>query len=487
MRTKLACTLGPASESDDVVAAFLRAGMSVARLNLSHGTHGDHARRAASVRRVAASLGAHVAVMADLQGPKFRLGELPPEGIAIEAGATIVLDGDPLAAASAGPRLPFPHPEVITACVSEQRLLVDDGAIALRVTGREGAGALTCEALTAGRLRSHVGVSVPGLRLAISAITEKDRADVEFACGLGVDALALSFVQRAGDVEELRRLARSHGTDPVIVAKIERPQALEDLAAIIEASDAIMVARGDLGVECPIEEVPLHQKRIVRASLAAGVPVMTATQVLQSMVRSPVPTRAEASDIANAVLDGTDSIMLSAETAIGEHPVEAVEALARIARCVEDDAMSRASFFADDDFLSSDGMPMPDRATAAITRAAVRIAGEIGASVIACTTSAGRTPRMVARHRPDQVVLALATSERAHRLAAFTWGVRSVLGPLPGGGTAAVFDHAASTAVSLGLSHAGEPIVITASFPLGRGSGHTNLIEVHAAPGSPSP
>jgi pyruvate kinase len=481
MRTKLSCTLGPATDSDDIMSALLRAGMSVARLNLSHGTHEDHARRAEAVRRLAADLGAHLAVMADLQGPKFRLGALPDEGLAVAAGSTIVLDGDALATPLPGARLPFPHPEVITACLPGQRLLIDDGSLELRVTGREGAGALTCEVVTAGTLSSRKGVSVPGLRLAMSAITEKDRADVAFACGLGVDALALSFVQRGADVDELRRLARSHGADPLLVAKIERPQALEDLAAIVAASDVLMVARGDLGVECPIEDVPLHQKRIIRAGLAAGVPVMTATQVLQSMVHSPVPTRAEASDIANAVFDGTDSIMLSAETAVGDHPVATVEALARIARRAEDDAMSRSSFFADDAFLAADGMPTPDRATAAITRAAVRVASEVGARVIACTTSSGRTPRMVARHRPDQIVLALTPSERAHRLAAFTWGVRSVLGPLPER-TQQVFDHAASTAVSLGLAQPAEPIVITASFPLDQGTGHTNLIEVHSVP-----
>jgi pyruvate kinase len=431
------------------------------------------------VRRLAGDADRHVTIMGDLQGPKFRIGGVPNAGLPISNGQRLVLNADAAAAefTSAEMVVPFPHPEVIAACQPGQLLLIDDGVLVLRAIELPAPGQVRCEVMVGGVLLSRKGVSAPGTKIEVSSLTPKDRADVTFAVQSGVDAVALSFVQQAADVVELRTLVRQLGGDPILVAKIEKPQALQDLEQIILASDVVMVARGDLGVECPAEEVPFHQKRIIRSCLRAGVPVITATQMLQSMVHTPSPTRAEATDVANAVLDGTDAVMLSAETASGDYPVEALQTLARIAQKAEQHQMSQHSFFNEVEFLKTNSAAGPNLSTVAITAAAVRVAGEVNAKAIVCTTSSGYTARMVARHRPDQPIICLTPNPRAHRYSAFIWGVRSIVEPLTSV-TEHMFEAAARVAKEQNLAQTGDAIVITAGVPMGKGSGHTNLIKV---------
>jgi pyruvate kinase len=476
MRTKIVCTLGPSTDNDDVLRSMIRAGMDVARLNFSHGTHDDHARRMAQVRRLAAELGQAVAVMGDLQGPKFRIGDMPQAGIPIQPGETYVLFAGKTYDPTHPERIPFPHAEVLGALRPDNRLLIDDGALSMRVLEPESDAAVRCEVIDGGTLLSRKGVSAPGVAVAVSSITEKDRTDLAFICAQGLDAIALSFVRRAADVVELRQLIKQHGGQQLIVSKIEKPEAMRELLDILHASDAVMVARGDLGVEAPPEEVPFYQKRIIRNARRCGKPVITATQMLQSMVHEAVPTRAEASDVANAVLDGTDAVMLSAESATGEHPVAAVEAMARIATRAENHALRRHLWRHE---AFEHGGHTEQQITDAVTTAAVAVAREIGAKAIVCGTRSGLTSRMVARHRPTVPVISLTTTERALHYAPFIWGVEGVIEPSVVQNTDAMFDAAERIVRGRGLAEDGDKIVIVAGVPLGSGAGMTNMIKVH--------
>ncbi|MCL5997275.1 MAG: pyruvate kinase, partial [Chloroflexi bacterium] len=313
MRTKIVCTLGPSTDSEPVLREMIRAGMDVARINFSHGTQEEHARRIEMVRRLAREEKALVAVLGDLQGPKFRIGEMPAGGINLVRDQVVMFSSRQSFSGSFELTIiPLPHEDLIAILQPGERVLIDDGALELRVTDAPENGAVMCRVMTGGALTSRKGVAVPGARLVVSSITVKDRADLKFAVEQKLDALALSFVRSAEDVRELRRMVAELGGDQLIVAKIEKPEAVGDLANILREVDIIMVARGDLGVEAAAEEVPFYQKKIIQSCLRAGVPVITATQMLQSMVHAPWPTRAEASDVANAVLDGTDAVMLSA-------------------------------------------------------------------------------------------------------------------------------------------------------------------------------
>ncbi len=473
MRTKIVCTLGPSTDNENTLREIIRAGMNVARLNFSHGTHVDHARRIALVRQLCEEMKQPVTIMGDLQGPKFRVGDLPAAGMVLTQNQEVVLTS-----ASDGNGIPFPHPAVIQACLPGQTLLIDDGNLVLETLEQLDPNHLRTRVLVGGLLTSRKGVSAPGTLIEVSSLTPKDREDVVFAVQQKMDALALSFVQRATDVMELREVLKALGSNPLIVSKIEKPQALQDLANIIQHSDVVMVARGDLGVECAPEDVPFHQKKIIRSCLQAGVPVITATQMLQSMVHAPTPTRAEASDVANAVLDGSDAVMLSAETASGNYPIEAVQTLARIAKRAEDGAIARDGFFEQPGFLEFHGMPTPDLATDAITQAAVRIAHEVGAKAIVCTTASGFSARMVSRHRPDVPIIGVTPNERTFRYSAFMWGVQLVLEPLITS-TDDLFEKASLVAQRCQCAAPGDTIVVTAGVPMGSGSGHTNLIKVH--------
>ncbi|MCS7056505.1 MAG: pyruvate kinase [Thermoflexales bacterium] len=473
MRTKIVCTLGPASEDAAILRGMIRAGMDVARLNFSHGSRADHERRIALVRKIAAEERASITLMGDLQGPKFRIGRLTEQGIELKRDQQVVFSSHPN-----GEAIPLPHPDLLAAVLVGQRILVDDGAIALVVTQRVDATTVACRVLNGGLLTSNKGVSVPGLKLTVSALTPKDRDDVQFAIAQRVDALAMSFVRSADDVHELRHLIRESGGDQIVIAKIEKPEALDDLPNIVRASDAVMVARGDLGVEAAPEEVPFYQKRIILTCLRAGKPVITATQMLQSMIHAPQPTRAEASDVANAVLDGTDAVMLSGETAVGEFPVQAVEAMARIAARAEASITYRPgallaevrNALADDDST--------DHKTDAITTAAVRIAETIGAKAIVCASASGFTARMIARHRPAVPIICLTPFERTKRYSNFMWGVKAVITDTRKTDADTLFEAACDAAQWLGCASPGDTIVVTAGLPLGSGSGHTNVIRL---------
>ena len=473
MRTKIVCTLGPATDNEDTLRAIIRAGMDVARLNFSHGVHEKHAERIEMVRRLADEERTLVAIMGDLQGPKFRIGILPDDGIELSRESTIVICDH-----EEEGTIPFPHGDVLSALQVGQKLLIDDGAMTLLVTGKPDHTTALCLVVTGGKLTSNKGVSVPGLNIATSSITPKDRADLEFAVKAGVDAIALSFVRSANDVRELRHLIIDLGGNQLIVSKLEKPEAIADLPAIAEASDVMMVARGDLGVESAPEEVPFYQKQIIRHGLRVGKPVITATQMLQSMIEAPAPTRAEASDVANAVLDGTDAVMLSAETAVGEYPVAAVQAMARIATRAEEDVNRRRDVVETMlDLERSRDNSITDHRTDAITDAAVSIAGEIGAKAIVCATSSGFTARMVSRHRPVAPVLCMTPHERALKYCAFMWGVRGVHAETRLGNSDDLFEAAAHLAASMGLAKPDDYVVITAGLPLGSGSGQTNVIK----------
>lgn len=476
MRTKIVCTIGPASDNETIIRAMVRAGMDVARLNFSHGRHEDHARRIALVRRIAQEENALVALLADLQGPKFRLGTLPPQGVAVRRGQMVRLAAQP----DADDILPFPHPEVIAALQPGHRLLIDDGAIALLVADKAPSGVVHCVVQNEGILLSNKGVAVPGVPLALESLTPKDLNDLAFAVEQGVDAVALSFVRCAEDVHALRRRVQALGGEQLIVAKIEKPEALQDLPAIVHASDVVMVARGDLGVEAPPEEVPFYQKQIILTCLRIGKPVITATQMLQSMMSAPQPTRAEASDVANAVLDGTDAVMLSGETAMGQYPVQAVEAMARIAARAENSLAYRPQMLAEAlrDVLSAEGDPSPDKHTDAITTAAVHIAEQTGAKAIICVSSSGFTARMVARHRPRVPIVCLTPSKRTVAYTAFMWGVCALQVETQADTPEHLFAVACNAAQSLGYVHSGDRIVVTAGLPLGSGPGHTNTIRL---------
>ncbi|MCL4504751.1 MAG: pyruvate kinase [Chloroflexi bacterium] len=479
MRTKIVCTLGPATDPEPVLREMIRAGMDVARVNFSHGTHDDHARRIEMVRRISREENRLVSVLGDLQGPKFRVGDVPAEGVKLARDRAVTLSSRSAFISSYEFTIvPLPHEDLIAAAAAGRRVLIDDGSIELVVISAPDNGSVLCRVVTGGTLLSHKGVAIPGARLAVASITDKDRADLQFAVSQKVDAVALSFVRSAADIRALRSILKDLNGDQLVVAKIEKPEAVDDLANILREVDIIMVARGDLGVEAPAEEVPFYQKKIIHSCLRAGVPVITATQMLQSMIHAPQPTRAEASDVANAVLDGTDAVMLSAETATGDYPVESVRALERIASRAERDCSADAFVSASSANLADANIPSPDATTEAITTAAVEVARLIGAKVIVCTTRSGFTARMVARHRPSTPVIVITSSARTYQFTAFMWDVRAVV-MQNYDSVDAMFEAARQFVLAENHAQPGDRIVITAGAPLGGGSGKTNLIKVH--------
>ena len=466
-RTKIVCTIGPTSSSPEVMRDLMRAGMNVARINFSHGDHTTHAHSIATLRRVAEEEGRLVAVIADLQGPKLRVGE-------IEGGAVKLREGDVVTLTSrlrpgATDEIPVPHPQLLRDLRPGQTVLLDDGRLELVVV-RAGEGNLKCRVVAGGQLTSHKGINVPGATLNLSALTLKDREDALFALEQGVDFFALSFVRRPTDVRELRQLLKSRGASVSIIAKIEKPEALSVFDEIMAEADGIMVARGDLGVETPAEEVPFHQKSIIRACNQAGKPVITATQMLQTMIENPRPTRAEASDIVNAILDGTDAVMLSGETAVGRYPIEAVETMATI--CANAEAhLPRGRLL-----HTGDGDHRHGTVTEAISCAAVEIASEVGARAIITATMSGMTARMVARHRPSVPVVAVTPSRMTLFRLMLVWGVEPVLVP-EFKTTDEMMRVMMRSACEKGVAAWGDPVVLTAGIPFGGGG--TNMLEVH--------
>ena len=471
--TKIVCTLGPASGNEAVLTRMVEAGMDVARLNFSHGNHDDHARVFALVRQVSDRLGAHVAVVADLQGPKIRTGELVGgEPVELAEGASVCLSVT--SCPGTAECLSTTYENLPSDVCPGSSILLDDGLIELEVEEVRPSG-VACRVLSGGWVGEHKGINLPEAEVSAPSLTDKDRADAAFALALGVDYLALSFVRRPEDIGDLRELCRGEGRQVPIITKLEKPQALQRLHDVVRMSDAVMVARGDLGVELPPEEVPVWQKRIIAECALAGIPVITATQMLESMRENPRPTRAEASDVANAIFDGTDAVMLSAETAVGQYPVEAVAMMRRIASAAE----VEQGRWQHHEWLQ----PAEDQeleVADAVSRAAARVAQEVRARAIVAFTESGSTARMASKRRPQVPIVACTPSAASARRCSLYWGVRPVVV-----GSVSATDEMIRTTTEevkrLGLVQTGDRIVLTAGVPMGR-PGTTNTMRVETIP-----
>ncbi len=475
-RAKIICTLGPASSSRERIRALVEAGMDVARLNFSHGTHETHRRLITTVREVADEVGRPVGILQDLQGPKIRLGTFVGGGARLTAGDEFELTLDDAPGSSGHAQIHFP--ELLDAVEPGDPVLLNDGRVELEVQALH-ARSVACRVVHGGPLRSRSGVNLPGRALPIELPTVKDRRDLELGVANGVDMVALSFVQHPDDVPRTRsEIQRLGGTQPVI-AKIERPQAVAALDEILHSADGIMVARGDLGVEMRVEEVPPIQKRIIARCNQLGIPVITATQMLDSMVSAPHPTRAEASDVANAILDGSDAVMLSGETAAGEFPVEAVATMARIIRITEASCAGNRSASVDFEALDAE----EQSPSVAIGYAARQTASLVDASAILCLTQSGTTASMISRFRPETPILAVTPSTTTLRRIALLWGVQGFLVEEGFGGDN--LDEAVQVImdrmVDLGAVDPGATLVITAGVPFAARRG-TNMLRVESAP-----
>jgi pyruvate kinase len=466
-RTKIVCTIGPASSSRETVDRLVEAGMDAARLNFSHGTHDEHGERARLVRDAQERAGRPLALIADLQGPKVRVGELEVPRILVE-GDTVHIAGEGAGADGDLPVMPAVLTEVLR---PGHEVLIDDGLVRLRVEETDGER-VRALVMVGGAVGAHKGVNVPGVTIPVPSVTEKDLSDLEFALSLGVDYVALSFVRSASDCRGIRELLNAADAKAHVIAKIEKAEALEELDAIVSASDAVMVARGDLGVEIGPAAVPLVQKRIILSALEHGKPAITATQMLESMVTKPEPTRAEASDVANAILDGTSALMLSGETAVGHYPVESAAFMDRIARVVEPTLGYRH------ELAQAADQPFPTVGEA-MSNAACDIAEVLGAAAILVPTYSGRTASAVARHRPRRPIIAVTHRRQSMQQLALEWGV--VAAEIEESKNVEdLWSHALEAARESGLVAAGDRIVITAGTAVNV-PGTTNLIKVETA------
>ena len=462
-KAKIIATMGPSSTDPAVVRQLYDAGVDVFRLNFSHGSHEDHRRSFQTIRAIEQETHHPIGILMDLQGPKLRVGKMAGGAVALEPGAAFRLDLD--GAPGDARRAPLPHPEIFAALTPGADLLLDDGKLRLKVRSCGPAFAET-EVVTGGPLADRKGVNVPGVVLPISPLTDKDRKDLRFGLDLGADWVGLSFVQRPEDVAEARRLIAGRAA---IMIKVEKPAAITHLERLVEMADAIMVARGDLGVEMPPEDVPSLQKRIIRACRLAGKPVVVATQMLDSMVHAPAPTRAEASDVATAVYDGADAVMLSAETAAGDYPVETVNIMNRIAARTEADPMYRPLLHA----LHPEPEPTaPD----AISAAAAQVAHTIRAAAIVSYTTSGSTAQRAARERPDVPILVLTSKIETARRLAVTWGAHCVQTPDVRSFQEMV-QKACAIALAEGVAKTGDKLIVTAGVPFGT-PGATNVLRI---------
>src|SRR5882757_5308229 len=462
-RAKIVATVGPASGSAPMLEALFLAGVDTFRLNFSHGTHGDHAQVHAAIRALEQKVKRPIGILQDLQGPKIRVGTIKDGKIAIISGEQVrfVLsgsDGDKMS-------IPLPHPEIFDAVAPGDDLLIDDGRVRVRVTG-VGPDFIDAKAIIGGVISNRKGVNVPSAILNLSPLTAKDRADLAFGLELGVDWVALSFVQKPGDVIEARGLI---GNRAGIMAKIEKPAALEHIDDIVRLSDAVMVARGDQGVEIPHEDVPGRQKELIKCCRLVGKPVIVATQMLDSMVAAPTPTRAEASDVATAIYDGADAVMLSAESATGQYPCEAVAMMSRIIESTERHKMYRS-------IIAASSEVEEDSAPHAVAAAAAGLAESIGAAAIVAFTSSGTTAARIARKRPRVPILAVTPDRRVSRQLCLLWGAHSVLSKDVNNYEEMV-DRATRTALDEEFAKPAEPIVVVAGVPFGE-AGTTNNLRV---------
>ena len=462
-RTKIVATLGPASSSREMIAALFEAGADVFRINMSHASHERMRELVRLIREIEIEHGRPIGILVDLQGPKLRVGTFREEAVQLAGGATFTLDADP--APGDETRVHLPHPEILSALRPGHALLLDDGKIRLVAVEVSPQRAVT-RVEVGGKLSARKGVSVPDTVLGVSALTGKDHSDLEAGLDAGADWIALSFIQRPDDIAEAKKIARGRAA---VMAKIEKPQAIEHLADILDITNSLMVARGDLGVELPVEKVPGLQKQMIRASRRAGKPVVVATQMLESMISSPVPTRAEVSDVATAIFEGADAVMLSAESASGKYPVEAVATMDRIAIEVESDPTYRAIV---------DAQRFAPEATSAdaIAAAAREIAETLDLDSIVCWTSSGATALRVARERPHSPIVSITPNIATGRRLAVAWGVHSVLAE-DAHDVDDMVDRACRIAVKDGFAMPGRRIIVVAGVPF-RTPGATNMVRI---------
>jgi pyruvate kinase len=467
-KTKIVCTIGPSSESLENTKKLIKAGMNVARLNFSHGDFEEHGNRIKNIRIANAELGTSVAVLLDTKGPEIRLGKLKEEPIELNQGETVTLTTEDILGDRN--RVPITYNNLPNDVTIGSTILIDDGLIGLTVEEVHGTE-IVCRIVNSGPIKSKKGVNVPGVKISLPGITEKDANDIVFGIEMGVDFIAASFVRKASDVLEIRELLERHNAGHIqIISKIENQEGVDNLDEILEVSDGLMVARGDLGVEIPAEEVPLVQKNMIRKGNRVGKPVITATQMLDSMQRNPRPTRAEASDVANAIFDGTDAIMLSGETAAGRYPTESVQTMARIAERAEAALEYREIF-------TKQANAQQTSVTEAISQAVANSALDLGAKAIITSTQSGFTARMVSKYKPKAPIIAVTTDEKVLRRLSLIWGVFAVLGP-DADTTDEMFENAVKGGMSTGFLSLGDTVVITAGVPVGR-AGTTNLIKIH--------
>lgn len=463
-KTKIVCTIGPASESLETLVQLLQNGMNVARLNFSHGTHEEHGRRIDTIRKASQLTGIPVAIMLDTKGPEIRTGNLEGGSVQLEAGQQVVLTTETITGTAQ--RFSISYQNIIDDLHIGDSILLDDGLIRLEVLELS-APDVRCRVLNSGRLSNRKGVNIPGVALSLPAVSEQDCADILFGIAQQVDFIAASFVRSADDVMQIRHILEAHNADLHIIAKIENGQGVEHLDEILAVSDGLMVARGDLGVEIPTEQVPLLQKMMIQKCNQAGKPVITATQMLDSMIRNPRPTRAEANDVANAIFDGTDAVMLSGETAAGSYPIEAIQTMGKILVTTETALTGRAI---------AQQNPGKGHITDAIGYATCTIAGHLGAKAIITATESGSTARKVSKYRPDAEIIAVTSRVRTQQKLLLIWGVTPVLGHSVSN-TDDMIQEAVLRSHEQGLVHDGDIVVLTAGVPVGI-SGTTNLIKV---------
>ncbi|MFJ4239252.1 pyruvate kinase [Streptomyces iakyrus] len=467
-RAKIVCTLGPATDSYDQIKALVDAGMDVARFNLSHGSHAEHEERYHRVRKAADETGRSVGLLADLQGPKIRLGRFTEGPVLLERGDTFTItveDG----AEGDGQTCGTTYAGLATDVTTGERILVDDGKVCLKVTSVDGPRVHTT-VLEGGVISDHKGLNLPGVAVSVPALSKKDEDDLRWALRTGFDVIALSFVRTGRDIQDVHRIMDEEGRRLPVIAKVEKPQAVESIDEIVAAFDGIMVARGDLGVEMPLEQVPIVQKRAIKLAKRNAKPVIVATQMLDSMIDNARPTRAEASDVANAVIDGTDAVMLSGETSVGKHPIETVRTMARIVEAAEEDILAK-------------GLPplternKPRTQGGAVARAAAEIGDFLGATFLVAFTQSGDTARRLSRYRSPIPLLAFTPDQATRSQLALTWGVETYLGPCVDS-TDAMVDQVDELLLRSGRCEKGDMVVITAGSPPGV-SGSTNMVRVH--------
>jgi pyruvate kinase len=467
-KTKIVCTIGPASESKENLKKLMVAGMNVARLNFSHGDFEEHGARIRNLREACRETGKSVAILLDTKGPEIRTGKLREEPIELVQDKHIILTTEEILGDSE--KISVTYNNLPRDVEVGSTILIDDGLIGLTVVDIRG-NDIECRIVNGGQLKSKKGVNVPGVKIKLPGITDKDAGDIVFGIEQGVDFIAASFVRKASDVIEIRELLERHGASQIqIISKIENQEGVDNLDEILEVSDGLMVARGDLGVEIPAEDVPIVQKHMIKKCNLVGKPVITATMMLDSMQRNPRPTRAESSDVANAVFDGTDAVMLSGETAAGKYPVESVLTMARIAERAEAALEYREIF-------TRQAQAQQTTVTEAISQAVANSALELDAKAILTATESGYTARMVSKYRPKAPIVAVTTKDEVIRRLSLIWGVIPVKG-VEAKTTDELFDFAVESSINAGLVSLGDLVVITAGVPVGR-SGTTNLIKVH--------